>query len=359
MNILTVIILTFSVLGALDRIIGNRFGIGKEFENGFMLLGAMALSMIGMIIISPLIADVLRPSLNFITNVLHIDPSVIPASLLANDMGGAPLAVEVAQNEKLGLYNALVVSSMMGCTISFNIPFSLGVVNKAQHRELLLGTLCGVVTIPVGCFAGGLMCGLPVLSIVIDLLPLVLFSCVITAGLILIPEKCVKIFGIFGTFIKILITVGLALGIIRFLSGKEIIKGLATIEEGAAVCLNAAIVLTGAFSFMYVVSKLLYKPLNKLGKRIGINEMSALGIIASLVSNATTYGMMDKMEKKGVMLNSAFAVTAAFIFGSHLAFTMAFNEAYIMPVMVGKTVAGISALVLANIIYERTNKTKN
>ena len=48
MNYLTVIILIFSMLGALDRIFGNRLGLGKEFEKAFMLLGAMALSMIGM-----------------------------------------------------------------------------------------------------------------------------------------------------------------------------------------------------------------------------------------------------------------------------------------------------------------------
>ena len=50
MNVLSIIMLVFAILGALDRIIGNKFGLGAEFEKGFMLLGTMALSMIGMII---------------------------------------------------------------------------------------------------------------------------------------------------------------------------------------------------------------------------------------------------------------------------------------------------------------------
>lgn len=29
-----------AVLGGLDRILGNRFGLGKRFEEGFELLGA-------------------------------------------------------------------------------------------------------------------------------------------------------------------------------------------------------------------------------------------------------------------------------------------------------------------------------
>ena len=109
MSVLTCIILVFSVLGALDWIFGSKFGLGKEFERGFRILGDMALSMIGMIIISPFLADVMRPFFLFVHDVFHIDPSIIPASLFANDMGGAPLAVEVAVNEKIGMFNALVV----------------------------------------------------------------------------------------------------------------------------------------------------------------------------------------------------------------------------------------------------------
>lgn len=358
MDIITIIVLIFSILGALDYILGNRFGLGKEYEKGFMLLGTMALTMIGMIIISPFIADILRPFFDFVSNVLHIDASIIPASLFANDMGGAPLAVEVAHNDKMGLFNGLVVSSMMGCTISFTIPFALGMVHKDQHRELLLGLLCGIVTIPLGCFVSGIMCEIPVLALIIDLLPLVCFSAVIAVGLILFPDMCVKIFSILGIIIKVIIILGLTLGIIRFLSGVEILKGLATVEEGAAVCLNASIVMTGAFPFMYVVSKLLSKPLNALGGKIGINEISAVGIISSLATSATTYGMMDKMDKKGVMLNSAFTVSGAFVFASHLAFTMAFNDAYVVPVIVGKLISGLFALIVSNIIYNKLNPCK-
>ena len=354
MNFLTLIIVIFSVLGALDRIFGNRFGLGKEFDKAFMLLGTMALSMIGMIVIAPFIAELMMPLSNLFANVLHIDPSIIPASLFANDMGGAPLAVEMATNEKIGMFNALVVSSMMGCTISFTIPFSLGVVGKDQHKELLLGLLCGIATIPIGCIAGGLICGISFASLIFIMLPLVVFSGIIVFGLVKFPELCIKIFKIFGIFITVLITIGLALGIIRFLTGFEIIKGLATIEEGASICFNAAVVLSGSFPFMFVLTKLLSKPFSFISKKTGINEASVGGFIATLASNATTFGMMDKMDKKGVVLNAAFAVSAAFSLGSHLAFTMAFDGNYVVPVVVGKLVSGILALVLGSIIFNKT-----
>ena len=109
MKFISVLMLAFSLLGALDRIFGNKFGLGKEFERGFMLLGTMALSMIGMIVISPFIAQILSPFFDVFYNTFGIDPSIIPATFFANDMGGAALAVEIAENEEIGLFNALVV----------------------------------------------------------------------------------------------------------------------------------------------------------------------------------------------------------------------------------------------------------
>lgn len=360
MNFVSVIMLVFSMIGAFDRIIGNKLGLSKEFEKGFMLLGNMSLSMIGMIIISPLIADSLSPVFDFVLDVLHVDPSIIPASLFANDMGGAPLSKEIASDESVGMFNALVVSSMMGCTVSFTIPYALGIVEKRMHKSVFLGFLCGIVTIPVGCIAAGLLTNIGLKAFAINLLPLVLLSGIIAVGLILCPSVCVKIFSVFGIIIKTLITVGLALGIFRFLSGKGLISGLATIEEGAAVCLNAAIVMTGAFPLMNIISRLLASPLKALGSRIGVNSSSALGIVSSLATSMTTFEMMKDMDEKGVVINSAFAVSGAFTFAGHLAFTLAFDPAYIMPMIVGKIVSGFTAILLSILIYKmQTRKNQS
>lgn len=350
MGALTVVILIFSAIAAIDYVMGNRFGLGTEYERGFMLLGTMALSMIGMIVLSPLIAELLAPAFSFVYDVLGLDPSIIPASLFANDMGGASLSVEVAKNESIGLFNALVVSSMMGCTVSFTIPFALGVVKKENHRQMILGLLCGVVTIPIGCFVGGLLCPIPIGALLLNVLPLALFSALIAVGLIFFPNACIKIFNVFGFFIKALIITGLTLGIVNFLAKREVVSGLATIEEGALVCLNASVVMTGMFPLINIVSRLLSKPLNFLGGKLGVNDKSVLGLVSSLATSATSFGMMDKMDGKGIMLNSAFAVSGAFTFASHIAFTMAFDASYILPVTVGKLTAGLLSIVVACLI---------
>lgn len=354
MNFVSLIMVFFSILGAIDRIIGNRFGLGKEFEKGVMVIGSLALSMIGMIVIAPFIADILSPVIELLVRYTPIDPSIIPSLLFANDMGGAPLAKEISSNSQFGYFNGLVIASMMGATISFTIPFSLEVVKKEQHKKMLTGILCGIITIPFGCFAAGIIAKLPIIPLLINTVPLIIFSVLISWGLLKFPDVCVKIFMCLGIFIKIIITTGLAIGILKFLTGIEIIKGLTSYEEAGMVILNAMAILTGAFPMVYILSKVLAKPLTAIGRKLKINEISAMGLLSTLATNITTFDTMKDMDDKGVVINSAFAVPAAFVFADHLAFTLAFNQEYLFPVIAGKLLSGILAIVLALFIYNKT-----
>ena len=47
------------MLGAVDRIIGNKFGLGQEFENGILAMGSLAMAMVGIISLAPVLAAVL------------------------------------------------------------------------------------------------------------------------------------------------------------------------------------------------------------------------------------------------------------------------------------------------------------
>ena len=371
MTVLIILVLLFSTLAAVDYVIGNKLGIGAEFERAFKLFAAMALSMIGMLVLAPLIAELLNPVLGFMSEALGLDPSILPAMLLANDMGGAPLAEQVASDHNVGMFNGLVVSSMMGCTVSFTIPFALGLVKKENHRELCFGLLCGVVTIPVGCLVSGIICAIPIGALLLNLLPLVIFSAIIAVALIFLPEVCVKVFKVFGFVINAIIIIGLMMGIYNFLIPRitpmelfgnsidlPIIPVIDTLESGAMVCLNASVVMTGMFPLVTLASRLLKKPLNAIGNKVGIDEKSTLGVVASLATSATTFGMMNDMNKKGMMINSAFAVSGAFTFCSHMAFTMAYEggEAYLLPMIVGKLVSGACALLLAFLLYDKLMK---
>ena len=351
MSVITIIIVIFSSAGAVDYLLGSKIGIGREFEKGFSLFAPLALSMLGMIVLAPAIGAWLTPVFEKFYHVFGIDPSIIPASLFANDMGGTQLAQSLCKTETIGNYNAFVISSMMGCVISFTIPFSLGIVQKKQHKELFFGLICGMITIPIGSFIAGLLCRLNPVELLFDLLPLVILSVIIGVLLILFREICIRCFMILGFFMKLLAMVGLICAVFTFLTKIEISPYMDTFENGAFICANACVTLSGTLPFMFVMEKLLKRPRGKLGAKLGINAVSALALLGNLVTNATVFGVMDKMDRKGAVLNAAFAVSAAFTFGGHLAFTMAFDSRYVMPMMVGKLISGVCALALALLVY--------
>ena len=351
MDLLSVIMLVFALLGALDRMFGSRLGLGKEFEKGFMILGSISLSMVGMIVLAPVFADLLEPVFGAFYDLFHIDPSIIPVSVFANDMGGASVAKEIAHDPQVGMLNGMVVASMMGCTVSFTIPVALGLVHKQMHREFFIGVCCGVAAIPVGCIVAGIIIGIGLGTLMLNMLPLILFSVLIVCGLAFAPDITVKIFSVFGYIINALVTLGLALGIFEYFTGIKPIKSLGNMDEAALICFHGSIVLAGAFCLMLTVGKLLKKPLDILGKKAGINRISAMGFLTTVVSSVPVFESMGQMDKKGVVLNSAFAVSAAFILGEQLAFTMAFADEYVPAFIVGKLVSGIAGLAVALIFY--------
>ena len=352
MSVLTIIILIFSVLGAVDKLLGNKFAIGEEFEKGFKLFVPMAFSMLGILVVAPAIGVWLSPFFDWFYSVFKIDPSIIPASLFANDMGGMTLAESICKDENIGNFNAFVVSSMMGCVVSFTIPFSISVVKKEQHKDMFFGILCGITTIPIGCFIAGLVCKIKVLDLIISLLPLIFFSIILGVLLILVRDICIKIFVCFGHVIRWISMIGLVLSIFTFLTKIEVCKHFDSFENAAFICANACVTLSGALPLMLVISKLLNKPLEKFGTKIGVDSFSAFSLLSTLVTNSTTLSSMEKMNKKGVVLNSAFAVSAGFTFGGHLALTMAFNPNYVLPMIIGKVVAGIASVLLATLLYK-------
>ena len=346
-EILIGVMAVFGVLGALDRILGNPVGLGQEFENGILAMGSLALSMIGIIALSPVLAAVLRPVVVPVFSFLGADPAMFAGTILANDMGGGALARELTTDPQAAGLGGVITGSMLGATIVFTIPVALGILPRKDRPFLAKGILCGIVTIPVGVLAAGLVAGYPVLMVLRNLIPIVLIGGLIALGLWKAEKGMIKGFGIFGKGVVALITVGLAAAIFEALTGWEIIPGLNGIEEGFQTVGDIAIVLAGAFPLVFAITRLLRKPLLKLGKLLGINDTAAAGLIASLANSIATFGMVKEMDDRGKVVNIAFAVSAAFVFGDHLGFTAGFAPELLPAVIVGKLVGGVSAVAVA------------
>lgn len=357
-EIIIYIMVIFAALGALDRIFGSRFGLGEKFEEGIMAIGALSVSMVGIIALAPVIANLLKPVIVPVFGLLGADPAMFAGSILANDMGGAPLAQALALNEDAGNFGGLIVGAMLGPTIVFTIPVALGIIREEDRKYLATGVLAGVITIPIGSFVGGLVAGYSIVMVLKNLIPIIIFAVLIALGLWKFENAMVKGFTYFGKFVVAVITLGLGVGIIEQLTGIVLIPGMNPISEGFEVVADIAIVLAGAFPLVYVITKVFKKPLMGLGKVLGMNEMAAAGLVASLANSIPMFGMMKDMDDRGKVLNVAFAVSAAFVFGDHLGFTAGFNQDIIFPMIVGKLVGGITAVIAALVLVRSKGAAK-
>ena len=346
-EILIAVMAVFAALGALDRIFGNRFGLGEKFEEGILAMGSLALAMIGIISLAPVLAAVLKPVILPVFGLLGADPAMFAGTILACDMGGGPLAVELTGNYQAAMLGGVITGSMLGATVVFLIPVAMGILAPEDRPAMAKGILCGIVTIPLGVVAGGLVAGFPIGMVLRNVLPIVLIGALIALGLWKWEDAMIRGFGAFGKGVIAVITLGLGAIIVEELTGFVVIPGMAPISEGFEVVGEIAIVLAGAFPLVYVITKLLRKPLMKLGQVMGINEVAAAGLVAAMANAIATCNMVRDMDRRGKVVNIAFCVSAAFVFGDHLGFTAGFAPEMLLPMIVGKLVGGISAVVVA------------
>ena len=366
-SVIMMIMMIFMLVGAVDKILGNKFGYGEKFEEGFNAIGPLALSMAGVVAAAPVLSEVLGPIITPIYTAIGADASMFATTLLACDMGGYPLAMELASNDAFGNFAGLILGTMMGPTIVFTIPVALGIISKSDRSYLGAGVLAGLITVPIGCIVGGLAMSamteykLTFMQIIINLIPVIVIAGLIVIGLWFAPGPMIKGFNVFGTGVTVVITAFTAIAVFQQITGimfplfdvmstVDPETGLTPLNSGLLTCGQIGIVLIGAFPMVKFITDTFGGALKKIGSALGMDENGSAGMVATLANNIAMFNIMGDMNPKGKLLNVAFAVSAAFVFGDHLGFTAGVNQSMVTPVIVGKLVAGITALIVANIL---------
>ncbi len=364
-KVIVFIMMIFMLVGAIDKIRGNKLGYGEQFEEGFNAIGPLAIAMAGVVAAAPVLAIILKPIIVPIYGIFGADASMFATTLLACDMGGYPLAMQLAANESIGNFAGLILGTMMGPTIVFTIPVALSIIKKEDRPYLGSGILAGMITIPIGCIVGGLAMNMTqykisILTILQNLIPVIIIAGLIVIGLWVAPSKMINGFNHFGNAITILITIFTAIAVFEYqtkimfplfdIMAIPDANGIVPLESGLLTCGIIGITLIGAFPMVKWITKTFGSALNKIGGKLGINDQACAGLVANLANNIAMFNIMGDMDPKGKLLNVAFAVSAAFVFGDHLGFTAGVNADMIFPMILGKLVAGVTALILANIL---------
>lgn len=362
------IMMTFMIVAGLDRCLftltGKSLRLYDKFEEGFNAMGPLALAMVSAICVAPVLAAYLRPVVSPVYELFGASPAMFATTLIACDMGGYALAMELAGpgNQEIGKFAGVILGSMMGPTIVFCIPVALGII-KAQDRKFLAqGILIGMTTIPLGCFIGGMVQGLPALVILINLIPVIIVAFLIILGLTLMPLTMIKLFNCFGKFIICSITLVLIAICVETLTGTAIVVHIAsdgTVTKMASLYTaidiigDIAIILAGAFPLVYVLTRYFKKGMLTAGNCLGVNSIAAAGFIASLANTIPMFVMMKDMDNRGKVINVAFAVSGAFILGDHLGFVAGVERDMIFAMTMGKLAGGFSAIGLAAFLLSK------
>ena len=289
----------------------------------------------------------------------HLDRSEVQEALRSGDGQGERYSSTLmektfyyAQRLSDGTVLRMSASTVTAAVLAYGMLQPLLVVLAAAL------VLAGLLAIAPGAFAGGLAAGFPLGMLVRNLVPIVLFAVLIALGLWRWERAMIRGFLWFGRGVLAVITVGLAAAVFTELTGVTVIPGTAPLEGGVQTVAGIGFVLAGAFPLVFLLTKLLRRPLAALGRLLGMNGTAAAGLVASLANSIPMFGMVKDMDERGKIVNIAFAVPAAFVFGDHLGFTAGYDAAMLGPVIAAKLTGGVLA-VLAALLFTRKKPAQN
>lgn len=367
-KLIMLIMAVFAVVGGIDKIRGNKWGYGARYDEGFEALGALAIAMVGMIALVPVIKLAVEGAVSRLFLLMGADPSLFAGIFMDIDVGGYLLAKELASTEAMGCFTGMIIAAVMGVNPAFNIPVALAIIREEDRKYLASGTLLGFTTVPIACFVGGFVMiafgwDLTIKDVLLNTMPILVLSVLIIAGLLRAPDKMLKGFLAFGKGVTILITAGTVIAVFQYLTGLRLplfhvmvepdAAGVVPLEDAVAVTGAIALVLIGAFPMVTFITRKFSAPLTRLGKQFDLDETSMVGLISNLPNNILVFQLMKDMNPKGKILNCAFTVSASFVLGDHLAFVASVNQEMMIPNIAAKLVGGFTALIAANLLWER------
>ena len=365
-----IVMMVFCVIGGVDKVRGNRHGYGEKFDEAFAALKPLALTMFGVITLVPILKLLLEPIITPVYTFFGASPAMFAGTVFPVDSGAYPLAMQLAEGDAaIGGFSGVVLGSTLGCLFIGTIPICLSMLDKKDYDCLAMAVLIAIITIPLGAIAAGLVMNLgpyrmSVGRILVNLIPAIIVSVLVALGLALRPRQVMRGFCALGRGMQVVLNMCIVISAVQAITGLRIPVLRLMVEPGPdggnsplvdsfIIVGNIALVLAGAFPMVLWLSRVFKKPIERLSGALGMNEAGGAGLIASLASIFPALDLVPRMNKKGKLLVLTFCISGSFVFGDHLGFTAGVDQAMVLPLIVSKLGAGISALALANLLSPR------
>jgi ethanolamine transporter len=285
-----------------------------------------------------------------------MDPGIF-GSILAIDMGGYQLCVDLAENPDFGHFSGIIVSSVFGCTVVFSIPVGLGFLAEEDRPYFTKGILIGLTTMPVSLLVAAVVLKMPLGYILWNSLPVLILSVLLGIGVVKKPETMMKGFLGFARFIRIMGIFGLTVGAVSYLSGITFLSGSLPLEEAMATVCSICIAMVGSMPLAELMQRLLNKPFRLINEKAGLNSASSTGLLLGLVSATPALAMIPQMNRRGQVVISAALVSCICTFGAHFAFANSLYPHMVPALLAAKLIGGICAGLLAMLATKHLKQT--
>ena len=356
--IISWILAIFALIGGLDFLFGNKLGLGSKFERALQLMGPMATSITGIIVMVPVLSFALQKTIVPLSIRLGFDPGVF-GGLIPIDWGGFFLAKDLASDPKLGLYGGINVAGTFGTVLSFAIPMGMRVLKDKEKQDAFArGILEGLVIMPVALILGGLTAGLGFVEVIWHSLPILILSCLILLGIWKKLPLMVRIFAVFSQILRAIGIFGIALGAFQQMAGVRLIPIITPILDALRIISMITVTMLGCLPLSEFLTRLLRKPLTSLAKKIDTTPEALSDPIMTVASGTAGIIAMQDFDQRGIELNAAFVVFAVSGLSAQLSFILNNAPEHLPSYMVTKFIGGLIAIVFSVWMMNRREKRK-
>ena len=377
------IIMACALVGCIASIVKPESELGQEFVAGIDSIGPIFLPVAGIMAASPYLTAFVSNVFGPLYGLVGADPAMAATTIIAVDMGGYQLADALASTRE-GWIMAMVTGYMAGATIVFTIPVALKMLEVSDRKYLALGVMSGLLAIPIGVLTASALIAVsnPMIrdycstnaeatyqlalqwaTIGANLIPFIIFCVVLALGLKFKPDAMIKGFIVFGRAMEAALKLIFVLVVIEYFTGifttifggfgfEPIIasEGDPDVMRALEVAGAIGMMLCGAFPMVWLIKTYLAKPLGAFGKLVGLSSDATAGLLAASANVLAALSMVKDLRARDKVIVMSFAVCCAFLFGDHLSFTANWQPSLIVPVMVGKLVAGVCAIAFAMLL---------
>ncbi len=357
MNPLVVFFLAMAIAGVADKFLGGRFGLMAPFENGTKMMAELILYVPGIYCIACTVSAQYAEELTAATSGWIFDPSLIFGGLLATDLGGYSLSMLTASSDVMGRFSGISLAGTIGALISFYLPVYLSTVKGKDADHMILGFTYGVICLPVTLAASALLLGMTASELAGAMVPVIILCAALAVGIFKAKRATIGALTVFGRAVTLFLfgtSVVVIVGIF--------IPSFALVDEDLAwesvvMVAKMGFTIAGSLITVNILSKIFARQLNKLSKKLGINEWSIMGMLIGLPGGIAMLPIFAKMDRRGQILNGAFAVSGHYILGGQMAYLAANEDMNGMLVyFFVKLSGGILSVIVAGLIETMRQK---